>query len=48
MDDLLPSGGSDRGSERAEARHIVTIVTLLARLAMIAYYAIRTIHELLA
>lgn len=46
MDDApSPSQGSRRGSEDAEARRIVTIVTVLARLAAIAYYVVRSLHE---
>ena len=39
------SQGPYRGSERAKARRVVTVVTIMARLASIAYYAIRALRE---
>ena len=45
MKHSLSSQGSYRGSERAKARRVVTVVTIMARLASIAYYAIRTLRE---
>ena len=48
MDQPPSSRQPHHGSERAKARRTVTIVTILARLAMAAYYVIRLLRELLS